>query len=245
MIEPAPIKRKKTKTEKLAYGITIATITPFQILLIIWFSYSICHSPQLIALGNQGYPHIYIYQIIIDTISIFFISIFPLLPVFILNKKGKIKSYTTQREDRFVLLGLSSIGWFIVILVYIILDQILLVNMRNFIIFGTAYFIIALINIVITSGLKFKTSLHMSGATSSITMLYISYAYFGGVPEYQLLALLFLFLPPIAWAKWKMQKSFQRGHTIPQLISGFLIGFIVVYLTIITYRFLGFPIAWF
>ena len=245
MTENLDQSRKKTRSEKIAYGITVATISPFQILLIIWFAYSICHSTQLYALGSQGFAYIFLYEFILDTVSIFFISIFPLIPVFILKKQGKIVSYTTHREDRFVLLGLSSIGWFAIIPIYILLDQVLVVNLRNFIIFSTAYFIIAVINIIITSGFKFKTSLHMSGATSSITMLYISYALYGGIPEYQLFALFFLFLIPIAWAKWKMQKSFGRGHTIPQLISGFLIGLIVVIFTIYAFKWLGFPITWY
>ena len=245
MTENLNVDRKKTRSEKIAYGITVATISPFQLLLILWFTYSICHAPQLFALGDQGYVYVYLYEFILDTVSIFFISIFPLIPVFILKKQGKIQSYTTQREDRFVLLGISLIGWFAIIPIYIILDQILAVNLRNFIIFSAAYFIIAVINIIFTTGFKFKTSLHMSGATSSILMIYISYGIYGGVPEYQLLILLFLFLIPIAWAKWKMQKSFKKGHTIPQLISGFLIGLLVVCFTIYFFQLYGFPIAWY
>ncbi|MHA1893946.1 MAG: hypothetical protein ACTSX4_05550 [Candidatus Helarchaeota archaeon] len=235
----------KTKSEKIAYAITVLTISPFQLLLIFWFSYSICHTSYFDFLGGLARAYILLNEFIIDLISIFFILIFPLIPVFILKKKGKIQSYTTQREDRFFLLGLSSIGWFAIIPIYLFLDLISVINFRVFIIFTTAYFSIAIINIIITSGLKFKTSLHMSGATSSITMLYISYGYFGGAAEYQLMILLYLFLPLIAWAKWKMQKSFQRGHTIPQLILGFIIGLSITLLTILIFNWCGFPIEWY
>ena len=85
----------------------------------------------------------------------------------------------------------------------------------------------------------------MSGATNSITMLFMSYGIWGGEPLYLLFSLLYLFLIPIAWSKWKMQKSFKNGHTIPQLISGFLLGFLGTIGIIILFQMLGFPIAWF
>jgi len=183
---------------------------------------------------------------VLDIVSILFILIFPLLPVYFLGKRGKIQKYTTQQEDRFFLLGLSLIGWFAIIPIYLWLDYIWILNLRIFIIFSIAYFIIAVINIMITAGLKFKTSLHMSGATSSITMLFISYGYFAGVPEYLFIFLpLYLFLPIIGWAKWKMQKSFERGHTIPQLISGFLIGILTTFFTILIFNLAGYPIVWY
>jgi len=240
MSETVSPSRKKTKSEKLAYVITILTISPFQLVLIFMFSYTLAH----VHLLPQNL--IYFYQIVLDIVSILFILIFPLLPVYFLGKRGKIQKYTTQQEDRFFLLGLSLIGWFAIIPIYLWLDYIWILNLRIFIIFSIAYFIIAVINIMITAGLKFKTSLHMSGATSSITMLFISYGYFAGVPEYLFIFLpLYLFLPIIGWAKWKMQKSFERGHTIPQLISGFLIGILTTFFTILIFNLAGYPIVWY
>ncbi len=234
-----PKQRKKTRSEKIAYAITILTISPFQLVLIFSFSYTLSH---MVPITNDL---IFYYEFMLDIISILFLLIFPLLPVYSLGKRGKIQKYTTQREDRLFLLGISLIGWFAIIPIYIWLDYIWILNLRIFIIFSIAYFIIAVINIAITVGLKFKTSLHMSGATSSITMLLITYGFFTPVPEYFYIFLsLYLFLPIIGWAKWKMQKSFERGHTIPQLISGFLIGFLITIFIIFICHLLGFPIAW-
>lgn len=235
----------KKKREKVAYYITLATMAPFQFVLIVIFAYSISHTDVLFAIGILAYPVIVLHEFLIVLLSVFFYWIWPLIPIYFVQRKGKVVYQTTQREDRGFILGIGSIGYFFAIIVYIWLDAILLVNLRVFIIFSVSYLIIALVNLLVTAGFKFKTSLHMSGATNAITMLYISYGFFSGAPAYQLFFLLYFCLPVIAWAKWRMHESFQQGHTIPQLISGFFIGLIGTCITIFIFILIGMPIVWF
>ncbi|MHA1143494.1 MAG: hypothetical protein ACTSRW_02085 [Candidatus Helarchaeota archaeon] len=235
---------RKTKRDKVAYILTLLSVSPFQIVLIILFSYSTTHRPSLYVFGELTYPVMIAHEFLLVLVSMAFILFFPLIPVIFLRKKGKVQKYTTHREDRWFLLGLSLVGWFIVIPIYIYLDLVLLINLRVFIMFGTIYFVIGVINLIITTLFKFKTSLHMSGATCSITTMWICYGFFGGVPEYQLFFLLYFLLPPIAWAKWQMQESFEQGHSTWQLISGFLIGLIIPFIMIWAFKITIFPIIW-
>ena len=199
------LKRDKelNKGERIAKIITLLTISPFQIV-------------AYLSLAGGIFP-IWIYPLLntlVNTISGIFFLLIPLLPLIILNRRSRLEGGQLSRDDRYIIFLSIIPGYLILIFIYNIIGVSMNVLMSPLINFVISYIVILLIEFIITIGLKFKTSMHVSGAVCSITSMSF---YFGG-----LILLLLLFVIIIAWARWKI-----KGHTIPQLISGWVIGIFI------------------
>ncbi|MHA1277628.1 MAG: hypothetical protein ACTSQI_21175 [Candidatus Helarchaeota archaeon] len=193
-----------TTSEQVARIISLLTISPFQIMLYITFTIIICNT--------------LFEQLILNTISGVFYLLIPFIPLFYITWKNKIRDSSIPREDRFIILLIQIIGFSCAAVIYYMYPLWTGLNTTILFIFTIGYLILNVVCIVITSGFKFKISLHMTGASSSISGLFM-------VLGWQW-ALLLLFCIPIAWARVKL-----KAHTISQVVSGTILGIIVIVLT--------------
>lgn len=141
-------------------------------------------------------------------VTSFFFSIYPFLVTFILKKEGKVSDlFVTKREERFLPIILSLVGYLIGITLLLPLDII------SFI--AIAYFVNTLIILLIT--LKYKISVHVAtiaGMMVAIIMVFRSYI------------LLFLLLLPVivAWARIK-----EKAHSLGQVMLGGILSSVLTF----------------
>ncbi|NHI93490.1 MAG: hypothetical protein EAX96_13465 [Candidatus Lokiarchaeota archaeon] len=200
-------KNERTTREKIARVVSLITITPFQIIAYITFARTITTS--LIPI------------IILDLLNSLFFLIIPSLSLvyvyleFVKKRKVRVKGAGVLREHRWIMFILAFITYFVAFGSYFIIQQSFQLNMIPFFQFINVLLLINIFDCVLTFGpTKFKTSMHMSGGTGSIMIIYLTLGH--------LWFLLYCFLPLIFWARWE-----SKGHTIPQLISGTVIGIFV------------------
>ncbi|MHA1145331.1 MAG: hypothetical protein ACTSRW_11385 [Candidatus Helarchaeota archaeon] len=200
-----------TRAEKLAFILTIISAVAFQILACMTFDRLVLNW-LIIALLD-----------IVPFVA--FISVASITG-WMIKRKGKIKNYRIEAEDR-GLLFISGIGGLVgLFFLYVLFEWSMHLRLSALKLYVFTYIIVYLIDAVVTLLFKYRTSMHMSGATCAITSIFLTMLWLS--PLY---ALEFLFLPLVAWSRWKV-----KGHTIPQLISGTIIGFLT---TLVTYCFSG------
>ncbi|MHA1268266.1 MAG: hypothetical protein ACTSPY_00645 [Candidatus Helarchaeota archaeon] len=202
IIESFTLNRKinLSKEEKIAVYITILTISPFQIItfsLLIDIIIPIWVNPML--------------NILMNLISSIFFLVIPSIPLIILHRRSRLENGQLYREDRYLIFFILIPGYIIAIFLYNIIGVSFVIMVNPLIFYTISYLFVLLIDFIITTGFKFKTSMHISGGTCAI----ISLSFYYG----SLILLLLGFIAVIAWARWKA-----KGHTIIQLISGWTNG---------------------
>jgi len=199
-MESSPVQR--STSEHVARIISFLTISPFQIVVYMVFANIICHN--------------FIQEILLNTISGTFFLLIPLIPLWYLGRQNRIKNYSINREDRGILLLIQISGFTGVSIIYYIYPTYTGLDTTILFIFAVGYTLLHVFSLIITSGLKHKISLHMTGAASSITALVIVLGW-----EW---AFLYLSCLPIAWARVKLQ-----AHTRAQVIFGTILGILTLF----------------
>jgi len=195
---------QRSTSEHIARIVSFLTISPFQIVVYLIFAHTICYN--------------FTQEIILDTISGIFFLLIPLLPLFYLGRRNRIKNYSIQREDRGILFLILIIGFTGVSIIYYVYPLITGLNTRILFIFAAGYTLLNVVSLIVTNGFKFKVSLHMTGATASITALVIVLGWLWGF--------LYLFCILIAWARVKLQ-----AHTSQEVIIGAILGILTIFFT--------------
>jgi membrane-associated phospholipid phosphatase len=206
-----PSSAQQTTSEHVARIISFITISPFQIALYLLFATLICQN--------------FIQEMILDTISGTFFLLIPLIPLWYLTRQNRIKNYSINREDRGILFLIQIIGFTGLSIIYYTYPTYTGLDTNILFIFAVGYTILNVFSLIITSGLKHKISLHMTGAASSITALVIVLGW-----EW---AFLYLLCLPIAWARVKLQ-----AHTRAQVLFGTILGILTIFFTYLCFGFL-------
>jgi len=189
------------KSEKIAKYITILSMSPFQIVAYMTLTAIIVPISKFPALN-----------IFVNIISGIFYILIPLIPLIVLGRKSRLVGAQFPREERYIVFLTIIPGYLTVIFIYSFIRTYFNLLLSPLINFTISYVIVLIIDFIITCIFKFKTSMHISGAMCGITAMGF---YLG-----PLILLLYLFVPIIAWARWKI-----KGHTVKQLISGGINGF--------------------
>ncbi|MHA1265769.1 MAG: hypothetical protein ACTSRS_11105 [Candidatus Helarchaeota archaeon] len=203
---------KKQGSEQAAQVISFLSISPFQIVVYMAFAFTICET--------------FLDRVILNTISGIFYLVLPFLPLYYVTKKHKIENYSINREDRLPVLLFQVIGFIGASIFYYLYPTFTGLNTTPLLIFTIGYTILNFLCIPITSLGKFKISLHMTGAASSITALVIVMG--------EWWALLYLFCIPIGWARVKL-----RAHSPAQVIVGTFLGALVIFLTFLSFGYIS------
>jgi membrane-associated phospholipid phosphatase len=202
---------ESTSSEKAARIISLLTISPFQIVLYMVFAGVICTT--------------LLEEFILNTISGIFYLLIPFIPLAYVIWKNKIRNSSIPRENRLIILLIQIVGFTCAASVYYFYPLWTGLDAQILFIFTVGYIILNGICAVITSGFKYKISLHMTGTSSSITGLFMVLGWPWGF--------LLLFCIPIAWARVKL-----KAHTLSQVVSGTLLGIIVIILTYVGFWYL-------
>lgn len=202
---------QQTTTQRIARIISFLAISPFQIVLYLVFASIICQN--------------FTQELILNTFSGIFFLLIPLIPLWYLTRKNRIQNYSINREDRGILFLIQIIGFTGLSIIYYVYPTYTGLDTTILFIFAVGYTILNVFSLIITSGLKHKISLHMTGATSSITALVIVLGW-----EW---AFLYLFCIPIAWARVKLQ-----AHTRAQVIFGTILGILTIVFTYLGFGYL-------
>ncbi|HUY00094.1 MAG TPA: hypothetical protein VMV49_11105 [Candidatus Deferrimicrobium sp.] len=200
----ANLERGNSSAERTARIISFLSISPFQIVTYAAFAVVICNT--------------FAEEMLLNTISGIFFLVIPGIPLIYVTQKRQIKNYSIEREDRFHLLLLQIIGFIGAAFIYFYYPKLTGLDTEILFIFTIGYTILLVLCFIINHSFKFKISLHMTGATSSITALVLVL----GWPW----SLLYLFCIPIAWARYTV-----RAHTIAQIIAGSAVGILVILVT--------------
>jgi len=208
-MESPPVQQ--FKSQQVARIISFIAISPFQIVLYLVFANLICQN--------------FTQEMILDTISGAFFLLIPLIPLWYLTRQNRIKNYSINREDRGILFLIQIIGFTGLSIIYYVYPTYTGLDTTILFIFAVGYTILQVFSLIITSGLKHKISLHMTGAASCITALVIVLGW-----EW---AFLYLFCLPIAWARVKLQ-----AHTRAQVIFGTVLGLLTIFFTYLGFGYL-------
>ena len=203
--------KQRSISERIARVISFLTISPFQIVVYIVFAGIICQN--------------LIQEFILDSISGIFFLVIPLVPLVYLGRRNRITNYSIKREDRGILLSFQIMGFIGMTVIYYLYPQYTGLNTEILFLFGVGYTLLNVFSLIITSGLKFKVSLHMTGAASSITALTIVLGWLWGF--------LYLFCLLIAWARIKL-----KAHTPQEVIVGALLGILTIFITYLGFGYL-------
>ncbi len=198
----------KTHSERTARIISFLTISPFQIVMYASFADYICST--------------FAEEMMLNTFSGIFYLVIPLIPLLYVTRKYKIRNYSIPIEDRAPLFYIQIIGFIGASIFYYYYLSLTGLNAEILFIFTIGYIILNAFCWVITLGFKFKISLHLTGAASSITGIVVIFGW--------IWIWLYLFCIPIAWSRVKL-----GAHTEAQVTSGTILGIIIVLIT-----FLGF-----
>jgi len=194
-------KKEYTSGEQAARIISLLTISPF--LIVAYMTFAIFVTPAIPL------------QVFLNIINGIILLVIPSLTLFYIIRKSKVNNSSLVREARWVLYLAAFIAYVLAFIFYLYVQNTFAVNMAPFFHLINAYLLINVVDCIITLGpTKFKTSMHMSNNGCSIIVIIMVLDH--------LWWLLLLFLPLIFWARWK-----SKGHTIPQLISGSVIGIII------------------
>ncbi|MDD1779227.1 MAG: phosphatase PAP2 family protein [Candidatus Helarchaeota archaeon] len=202
---------QRSTSQHVARIISFMSISPFQIVLYLVFANLICQN--------------FAQEMILDTISGTFFLLIPLIPLWYLTRQNRIKNYSINREDRGILFLIQIIGFTMLSIIYYVYPSYTGLDTTILFIFAVGYTILQVFSLIITSGLKHKISLHMTGAASCITALIIVLGW-----EW---AFLYVFCLPIAWARVKLQ-----AHTRAQVIFGTLLGILTILFTYLSFGYL-------
>ena len=202
---------QRSPSQRIARIISFVAISPFQIVAYLVFANLICQN--------------FTQEMILDTISGTFFLLIPLIPLWYLTRQNRIKNYSINREDRGILFLIQIIGFTGLSIIYYVYPTYTGLNTTILFIFAVGYTILHVFSLIITSGLKHKISLHMTGAASSITALVIVLGW-----EW---AFLYLFCLLIAWARVKLQ-----AHTRAQVIFGTILGILTILFTYLCFGYL-------
>jgi len=194
----------KSSSKHMARIISFVTISPFQIVMYMSFSAVICVN--------------YLDRILLDTYSGIFYLLIPFIPLLYLSRKYKIRNYSIPLKDRAPLFYIQIIGFIGACFLYYLYPVYTGLNTEILFVFTVGYVILNTIALIITQGFKFKISLHMTGAASSITGIVVIFGWWW--------SWLYLFCIPIAWSRVKLE-----AHTKAQVISGTFLGIITLLLT--------------
>lgn len=194
----------KPRTDRAARIISFITISPFQIIMYMSFSTIICIN--------------YLDRILLDTMSGIFYLLIPFIPLLYVSSKYKSKNYSIPRKGRSPLFLVQIIGFIGAAFFYYYYPTFSGLNAEILFVFTVGYVILNALCWGITFGLKFKISLHLTGASSSITGIVIVFGWWWGW--------LYLFCILIAWSRIKL-----RAHTQAQVIAGTILGILIIFLT--------------
>lgn len=202
----------KPRTDRVAQIISLITISPFQIVMYMAFSTIICVD--------------YLDRIILDTFSGIFYLLIPLIPLLYVSNKYKSDNYSIPKKGRSPLFLVQIIGFIGASLFYYYYQTLTGLNAEILFVFTVGYVVLNAICWGITLGLKFKISLHLTGASSSITGIVIVFVWLWGWSGGWWWGWLYLLCIPIAWSRIKL-----RAHTRAQVIWGTILGILVIFLT--------------
>lgn len=205
-----PASEHRSTSERTARVVSFLTISPFQIVVYLLFAGIICHD--------------IIQEVILDTISGTFFLLIPLIPLWYLGRRNRIKNYSIRREDRGILFLIQIIGFTGVSIIYYLYPLLTGLDTKILFIFGVGYTLLNVWSLIITNGFKFKVSLHMTGATSSITALVIVSGWAWGF--------LYLICILIAWARVKL-----HAHTRTEVIIGAVLGILTIFFSYLGFRY--------
>lgn len=198
------IKETRSPAEQTARIISFFSISPFQIITYITFSFVICNT-----VGER---------LLLNLFSGIFYLLIPFIPLYYITKRKKVQNYSIHRQDRFPLLLFQVFGFAGASVFYYFYPTFAALDATPLFIFTVGYTILNLVCIPITVNFKFKISLHMTGATASITALFIVMGHWWAV--------LYLFCVPIAWSRVKL-----KAHTFAQVLAGSIAGILTILLT--------------
>lgn len=201
-----------TNAEKLAFTLTFITVVAFQILACMTFS----------RLLYTGLITDFLVIFILDLIAFMLFIASGIGTGLVIRRMGKIKKYRIEAKDRGPIFAISMASMVGLFLLYLFLESIFYVNLGPLKVYLIAYFVVYIVDAIITLGFKYRTSMHMSGATCAITAIVVTRIFFYPLDPWFLslfYLLEYLFLPIVAWCRWKV-----KGHTKPQLISGTIVA---------------------
>ena len=202
-MDSKPGERKST-SERIAWVISLLTISPFQIILYLAFAEVICNTFAEAA--------------ILNTISGAFYLLIPFIPLLYVTRKRKAQDYSIPIGDRFLILLIQIFGFIGASIVYFYYPSWTGINTDILFIFTVGYTILHVVCLIITSGWKFKISLHMTGAASAITGLVIVFGWWW--------VWLYLFCIPIGWSRVKLE-----AHSFAQVFWGTIVGGVTIFIT--------------
>ena len=205
------LEKPRTRSERIARIISLLTISPFQIVVYMAFADIICNT--------------ILQEFLLNTISGVFYLLIPFIPLIYIIRKKNVRNASIPVEDRFHLFPIQISGFVGASLVYFFYQNFAGLDAMILFVFTVGYTILTVICFIITMGLKFKISLHMTGAASSITALIIILGGWWG--------LLYLFCIPIAWARVKVE-----AHTELQVLSGTILGIATIFLTFLCFGYI-------
>jgi len=146
----------------------------------------------------------------IIAIAIIFLCIAPIIGILYYTRKGTIDIWVSERETRTPFYIIAIISYIVGVRIFYYLHQ------HEFLVFTLSYLTVT--TVITLINLQTKISSHIAGLTGPSTAI----VYLFGMPALSL----FLLLPPLLWARLKL-----NAHSIPQLISGGIISIIVTYVT--------------
>lgn len=150
--------------------------------------------------------------LIINSVSVFFGSLLPILIILIWVKRKKIEMDIPAKEDRMYPLLTVILSYLIGVIILYSLNAPPIITVLMF-----CYFSIAIVVVLISH--FWKISLHSMGMAGPATAL----IYVFGIPG----IVFSLIVPPVMWSRVYLKK-----HTISQVIAGACLGFLLVTLQI-------------
>ena len=204
----SPPAEFKTRSERGARIISFLTISPFQIVMYMAFAEII---------GNNFWE-----RALLNTFSGIFYLVIPFIPLLYVSRTLKIRNYSIPLKDRTPLFYIQIICFIGACFFYYYYPVFTGLNTEILFVFTVGYVILNAATWVITQGFKFKISLHMTGAASSITGIVVIFGWWW--------SWLYLFCILIAWSRVKLE-----AHTEAQVISGTLLGIITLLLTFLCF----------
>ena len=198
------LEEKESSSDRAARIISLLTIAPFQIVLYMTFAVVICHD--------------FLEELLLNTFSGIFFLLIPFIPLVYVAQKEQDKNYSIPIEKRYILFLVEVITFSCASIFYYLYPLWRGVYPEILLIFTVGYTILMVVSLVITTGFKFKMSLHMTGAVSSITALVIVLGWWFG--------LLYLFCIPIGWSRIKLQ-----AHKTSQVVIGTIVGILTIFFT--------------
>jgi hypothetical protein len=141
-------------------------------------------------------------------IGIFFLCIFPALPILYYFKKGEVDLWVSDRKTRTPFYIVAIIGYILSALIFFYQSN------NIMFVFSISYLAVSIFLIIINMITKIST--HMAGVAGPLTAITFIYG--------PIILPLFVIIPITMWARIKM-----NAHNYYQLIGGTILSIIVTY----------------